>query len=47
MLRNTLNTFITATLIMLLGVSSSATAQAMVPENKQDHIHLHADSRRP
>ncbi|MEO2122298.1 MAG: hypothetical protein ABGY10_03135, partial [bacterium] len=29
MLRNTLNTFITATLIMLLGVSSSA--QAMVP----------------
>ena len=29
MLRNTLNTFITATLIMLLGVSS--TAQAIVP----------------
>ena len=33
MLRNTLNTFITATLIMLLGVSSSA--QAMVPANSK------------
>ena len=31
MLRNTLNTFITATLIMLLGVSSSASAQTIVP----------------
>ena len=33
MLRNTLNTFISATLIMLLGVSSSA--QAMVPANSR------------
>jgi hypothetical protein len=31
MKRKPLNTFITATLIMLLGVSSSATAQAIVP----------------
>jgi hypothetical protein len=31
MLRNTLNTFLTATLIMLLGVSSSASAQTIVP----------------
>ena len=31
MKRNTLNTFITATLIMLLGVSSSASAQTIVP----------------
>ena len=31
MLRNTLNTVITATLIMLLGVSSSASAQTIVP----------------
>jgi hypothetical protein len=31
MLRNTLNTFISATLIMLLGVSSSASAQTIVP----------------
>ena len=33
MKRNTLNTFITATLIMLLGVSSSA--QAVVPANSR------------
>ncbi len=33
MLRNTLNTFITATLIMPLGVSS--TAQAMAPANSR------------
>jgi hypothetical protein len=33
MLRNTLNTFMTATFIMLLGVSS--TAQAMVPANSR------------
>ena len=31
MKRNTLNTFITATLIMLMGVSSSASAQTIVP----------------
>jgi len=31
MKRNTLNTFITATLVMLLGVSSSASAQTIVP----------------
>ena len=31
MLRNTLNTFMTATFIMLLGVSSSASAQTIVP----------------
>ena len=31
MKRNTFNTFISATLIMLLGVSSSASAQTIVP----------------
>ena len=31
MKRNTLNTFISVSLIMLLGVSSSASAQTIVP----------------